>query len=65
MVEAVLRGNMQIGDLVQIVSRCEQLRIIGVYLGSTYHSDLFCKFMYDGGKVADFDLRFWKINVIA
>ncbi len=56
---------MQVGDLVTIVSRCEQLRMIGVYLGATYHSDLFCKFMYDGGKVADFDLRFWKINVIA
>jgi uncharacterized membrane-anchored protein len=55
---------MQIGDLVQIVSNDRQLKMLGMVVSLSDY-EWSCKLMYDGGKVADFDLRFWKINVIA
>ena len=56
---------MQIGDLVTITSNDEQLTMLGLYIGRPYHCEYSYKLMYDGGKVADFDLRYWKITVIA
>ena len=64
-VARVLRGNMQVGDLVLITSNDKQLKMVGVYMGRPYHCQFSYKLMYEGGKVADFDIRFWKIEVLS
>lgn len=50
-------------DLVKITSPDETLVIVGICLGRCYQDDYSYRMMYEG-KVADFDLRFWSIDVI-
>ncbi len=56
---------MQVGDLVLITSNDKQLTMLGVYICRPYHCEFSYKLMYEGGKIADFDIRFWKIEVLS
>jgi hypothetical protein len=55
--------KMKRGDLVHIISRNEQLKLIGIVLGKCYFNDLCYNISYDG-KIAEFDTRFWSFNII-
>ena len=56
---------MRLGDLVKITSKGGNVEMVAVFLDRTYHDALSFRFMYDGGKIAEFDTRFWKIEFLA